>query len=285
MKDDESSTSHFLIKQEEYCQLQITKWEESEGIKIRPRSTPGPVELERDENPVDGGKRIRSVIGGLMYLARGTRPDIAFAVNYLARYSTKWGANMEKNLSHLLGYLKQNPGNSVEICNRRDDWEDLEIHIYADASFAEPRSTTGWLVFLVGPKGSVYLVDWQSKGQALATTSTAEAEITALATALKAGLRIGAMLDVTRKKSTRLRLFTDNESVRLAASRGHSPALAHLRKHAGLSLSFLRESGVDFVKVPGTQNPADILTKAVDRQVLNRLITVLQRPPSSSGQI
>jgi hypothetical protein len=66
--------------------------------KAYPSKTPMIVRtLERDKDPFrprDEGEEILgpeypylSAIGALMYLANNTRPDIAFAVNLLARYS------------------------------------------------------------------------------------------------------------------------------------------------------------------------------------------------------
>jgi hypothetical protein len=45
------------------------------------------------------------VIGSLSYLAVGTRPDISFAVNYLARFSAQPSVTHWKGLKHLVNYV------------------------------------------------------------------------------------------------------------------------------------------------------------------------------------
>jgi hypothetical protein len=56
-----------------------------------------------DGNPADSGCYL-SVIGSLSYLAVGTRPDICFAVNYLARFAAKPGPLHWKGVKHLINY-------------------------------------------------------------------------------------------------------------------------------------------------------------------------------------
>ena len=46
-----------------------------------------------------------SVIGALMYLANCTRPDIAFSVNLLARYSSAPTRKHWNGIKHILCYL------------------------------------------------------------------------------------------------------------------------------------------------------------------------------------
>jgi hypothetical protein len=49
----------------------------------------------------------RSVIGRLMYLADACRPDVAYAVNSLARFTTNPGMAHWSAVVYLLGYLKE----------------------------------------------------------------------------------------------------------------------------------------------------------------------------------
>ena len=46
-----------------------------------------------------------SAIGALMYLANCTRPDIAFAVNLLARYSSEPTKRHWKRIKYIIRYL------------------------------------------------------------------------------------------------------------------------------------------------------------------------------------
>ena len=47
-----------------------------------------------------------NAIGALMYLAQCTRPDIAFAVNFLAHYSSEPTRRHWNGIKHIFRYLK-----------------------------------------------------------------------------------------------------------------------------------------------------------------------------------
>ena len=98
-------------------------------------------------------------MGSLMYVMNCTRPDIAHAVNKLARFTRNPGNAHWKALLHLLGYLKTTI--------------DYELHYgrypavlkgYSDANWisdsTNTKSTSGY-VFTIG--GGV--VSWKSSKQ------------------------------------------------------------------------------------------------------------------------
>ena len=61
---------------------------------------------EKDEELLGPEVPYLSAIGALMYLASHTRPDIAFAVNLLARYSSCPTRRHWNDVKHILRYLK-----------------------------------------------------------------------------------------------------------------------------------------------------------------------------------
>ena len=60
----------------------------------------------------------QSTVGSLMYLAVSTRPDIAFAVNSVARFNSNPQSDHWKALKRVLRYLKG--ANNVGILYRQD---------------------------------------------------------------------------------------------------------------------------------------------------------------------
>ncbi|SGZ30867.1 BQ5605_C046g12250 [Microbotryum silenes-dioicae] len=60
--------------------------------------------------PGQGTEQIKSwylqAIGSLLYISLGTRPDIAFAVSYLARYANNPGSRHWIAVKHVLRYLQ-----------------------------------------------------------------------------------------------------------------------------------------------------------------------------------
>ena len=65
-----------------------------------------------DEKEEMKGVAYAQAVGSLMYLAISTRPDIAYAVGVLSRYSNNPGPNHWLAVKHLMRYLK---GTMLEI--------------------------------------------------------------------------------------------------------------------------------------------------------------------------
>ncbi|KAL0324728.1 UNVERIFIED_CONTAM: Secreted RxLR effector protein [Sesamum calycinum] len=61
---------------------------------------------ESDEELLGPKVPYLTAIGALMYLANHTRPDITFAVNLLARYSSSPTRRHWKRIKHILCYLR-----------------------------------------------------------------------------------------------------------------------------------------------------------------------------------
>ncbi len=107
-----------------------------------------------------------------------TRPDIAFAVGYLSKFSSNPGMKHWKALKRVFRYIKGTADFGIQLGGKID--ETLPILIgYVDADFAgdldNRRSTTG---YIFGIKGSG-LLSWKSSIQKVISLSTVEAEIRA----------------------------------------------------------------------------------------------------------
>jgi len=110
-----------------------------------------------------------------MYLANCTRPDIAFAVNLLARHSAKPTRRHWVGVKTILRYLNGTQDLGLYFPKNQD----LRLVGYADAVYlSDPhnaRSQTGF-VFLYGGTA----ISWTSCKQTLVATSTNHSEIIAL---------------------------------------------------------------------------------------------------------
>ena len=110
-----------------------------------------------------------------MYLANCTRPDIAFAVNLLARYSATPTRRHWVGVKTILRYLKGTLDLGLFFLKKND----LTMVGYADAGYpSDPhnaRSQTGF-VFLCGGTA----ISWRSSTQTLVATSSNHSEIIAL---------------------------------------------------------------------------------------------------------
>jgi hypothetical protein len=118
----------------------------------------------------------REAVGGLFYLSRCTRPDIAYASNQVARFMASPAPVHWQAVLRIYGYLQRtravplhfpsSVGTSSELTGYSDsDWRGcLETR----------KSHSGWLVF----RGRS-LIAWHSARQTTLAQSSAEAEFTA----------------------------------------------------------------------------------------------------------
>jgi hypothetical protein len=116
-----------------------------------------------------------SAIGALMWLANRTRPDIAFAVNVLARYTSKPTARHWSGVKRIFRYLSKTSDYGI-LYKRGTKWD---IEGFADAGFKSDPNTAksqGGYAFIAG-NGAI---SWKSKKQTRVATSTAHAELLAL---------------------------------------------------------------------------------------------------------
>ena len=58
-----------------------------------------------DDLPGDRARDSLEHIGGVFFLARGTRPDVLTAVGVLGRYGTKWAKAQDRALHRLFSFL------------------------------------------------------------------------------------------------------------------------------------------------------------------------------------
>ncbi|GKB68865.1 zinc finger, CCHC-type containing protein [Tanacetum coccineum] len=119
------------------------------------------------------------VIGCLMYAMTCTRPDIAFVVGKLSRYTSNPGTQHWQAIQRVLKYLKKTMDYRLTYTGYP-----LVLEGYTDASWIsnteDNSSTSGW-VFLLGGGA----ISWASKKQTCITGSTIESEFVALAAAGK----------------------------------------------------------------------------------------------------
>ncbi|KAG7584504.1 Reverse transcriptase RNA-dependent DNA polymerase [Arabidopsis suecica] len=152
-----------------------------------------------------------SVIGGLMYLANCTRPDIAFATNLLARYNSSPTHRHWNGIKHIFRYLQ----GTIDLGLFYPRNSAFGLVGFADAGYlSDPhksRSQTGY-VFTIGGTA----ISWRSQKQTLVATSSNHAEMIALHEACRECMWLRSMTNhiqeasgiVSNKEPTTL--FEDN---------------------------------------------------------------------------
>ena len=256
---------------------------------------------ELDELPElgsDGIEKFQSLIGAVQLTITLSRFDVALACMSLGRFcANPWQGHLDR-LKQVVGYMKRKPNCAIRFRTGIPDFEAtfgsdpvrynwmetvygtppeevdqkapvpkgkmVRTTLFVDANLMHDmvtgRSCTGILKFL-----NQMPVDWFSKRQNQVETATYGLEFMAVRQAVE---RIIDLRYTLRSFGVPLDgpawMFGDNQSVVTSSTNPHSTlgkrmnALSYHRVGEAVAAGWLR-----FEHIPGTENPADLLTKAL----------------------
>ena len=229
----------------------------------RPKDIPGTPNPE----PRADEQRYQQAIGSLGWLAGATRPDIAYSVSLLGRFSKDLGKTHWDGVKRVFRYIAGTKGLRLGLGGNPevDLAEAFDGYVYADfAGDSQFRSTTGY-IFRFG----IGAIAWHSKKQTTTALSTADAEFIASAAAIQELLwfrqLLCRLLRITILPPTTL--YNDNAAA--LASFFDDQYRPHSR-HIGVKYYRVRElvedrSEVDMRYCATGDMVADGLTKGLDR--------------------
>lgn len=115
-------------------------------------------------------KPYRELIGGLIYLANATRPDLAFASSALSRFRADPGPMHWKLAKRMLRYLRETMEYGITYTKNNK-----MLYAYVDSDWAgdvdDRKSCSGNVVMLAGGP-----ISWETRKQKSVSLSTMEAE-------------------------------------------------------------------------------------------------------------
>jgi hypothetical protein len=231
-----------------------------------PPSTPGQLD-EPAESDVKAAAHLpyRELTGSLQYLATMTRPDIAFAVNKMSSYNNKWTAKHFEICKGILRYIAGTKDIGLRLGGTLTG---LEAYVDADfnACVTTRKSTTGWIVKYNGG-----LIAWKSKKQSVQSHSTAEAEYMAIDDAARDIVwerRCLTTMGDTAVNSIATILHSDNQSaIKMAKNRSSHDSTKHIDFRFHYIRDLIHFQQIKLVYVESENNVADILTKALPRDL------------------
>jgi hypothetical protein len=203
----------------------------------------------------------RQLVGALLYLVSGTRPDLAFSVSQVCRYMQNPGNLHWVAVKQIIRYLQGTKTSGIILGG---EWKDP--HGYVDSDWAgevdNRRSTTGYVFYLNrGP------VSWNCRMQPTVALSSTEAEYMALSTAAQEAIWLkGILKSLSVGINKSIKLYGDNQgSLKLAKNpQNHSRT-----KHIDVRHHFIRDAvaqlQVNLEYIPTENNLADRFTKALGR--------------------
>lgn len=216
-----------------------------------------------------------SKVGAGLWLAMGTRPDIAYTVQALGRHMNAVGPEHHEACKRMMRYLKGtrdlgikytgNKDNTLEITVVADNGHQdnpVKVSLHADSSWGDDpatrRSTTGYLVMVAGAA-----VNWSSKLQQTVALSTSEAEyMAACAAAQEAIFQRQLLEDMGFPQKGPTVIYEDNTG---AIAMSENPVSHNRTKHIDIKYHFVRErvelGEIKLVHVATENQLADLLTK------------------------
>jgi Reverse transcriptase (RNA-dependent DNA polymerase) len=256
----------------------ISQFNMSEAFPISTPIEPG-LRLSRSMSPATPEEKAtvadlpyRSLVGSLMYIAIGTRPDISFAVQQLTQFLDCFGIAHWNAAKRVVRYLKGTRdirlslgGSSVEALRGFSDSD------YANCPDTR-RSISGYCFSL----GSG-LISWSCRKQKTVSTSSCESEYVAASEASKEAIWLRSVLLHLGYGQTRpTRLFGDNNG---ALTLIEDPSFHARVKHIDVSYHFIRDcvkrGEISVSYVPSSDNVADGFTKALSASNFARIRTCM----------
>ncbi|MFS7999224.1 putative RNA-directed DNA polymerase [Helianthus anomalus] len=271
----EHMSNGILVHQTNYTEKLLKRFNMD---KANPLSTPMVVRSLNVENdpfrPCEGNEEVLgpevpylSAIGALMYLTNCTRPDISFAVNLLARFSSAPTKRHWNGVKHIFRYLRGTVDLGLFYPN--DSKEGLVG--YADAGYlSDPhkaKSQTGY-VFMNGGTA----ISWRSQKQTLVATSSNHAEVIALHEASRECVWLRSMSQhivtscgLEKDRSPTL-IHEDNAACVSQMKEGYikSDRTKHIPpRFFAYTRDLIKDNQVEMRYVQSSNNSADLFTKSL----------------------
>lgn len=269
---------HIWIGQDVYTQSILERFNMSNSRPVYTPINPGTKLMKtNDSDKRFDNKLYQAAIGSLLYLSLYTRPDIAYAVSKLAKFSSDPTISHWQCVKHLLRYLQGTKKLGLLYKNGMNN-----IIAYADADFGgdldDRKSTSGYVIMRNGGP-----LSWKSKKQTITAQSTAEAELIALNFAARDVAWITQLyVDMGKEIKYPTIIHEDNQSA-IAICR--SPINNNTNKHIAIKQGFIKdevEQGrIEIEYIPSKEQLADIFTKPLSKsqfQILREQIGLSTMP-------
>ncbi|MBW0525811.1 hypothetical protein O181_065526 [Austropuccinia psidii MF-1] len=196
-----------------------------------------------------------SCIGILLYVARATRPDIMFSVNYLARFSMNTTSKHWAALEQLICYMRGTMDRAL-VLDSAGKAKTLEVYVDANWGGEGSRSQHGFISFLL-----VSPVAWNSKRQTCVATSTCQAEYMAMSFAERERMWISQCVSPITGRIMPILLSDNQSAVKIASDSGSRKNSRHIKREFHLINKMIVNNKVTIKWITTREQRADIFTK------------------------
>ena len=213
----------------------------------------------------------QSIIGSLLYLTLGTRPDIAYAVILMSQYMVDPSKEHINKSLHIVKYVKSTI--NAKIVYNKGEREGLVG--YADADWGSCKDTgksiTAYLIKLAGAP-----VSWVSRKQKTVALSSTEAEYMSMTDAIKQIAWMKSLYGELGFTVNNIELNIDNQG---AIFNAQNNVVETKTKHINIKYHYVRENVKDqtvhLLYIHTNEQQADILTKNLPRVKFEELRSLI----------
>jgi Reverse transcriptase (RNA-dependent DNA polymerase) len=267
-------TKKIFLSQSRYIQDTVDKFGLREANTVNTPQVPGKALIEAKKLSKTEEKQMgipyRNLVGSLVHIQRGTRPDISNAVRELSRFLNCYNKEHFQAAIRVLRYLKQtfDYGLVFDGGLLRDELVIFDLlKVYADSSFGNRElsrlSVTGYAILLAGAA-----IVYKSVCQRNIALSTLQAEITATSEACRDAEWVRMLLiELGFKPKSPIPVFCDNQATVASVQ---NPVNHKGCKHIEIRNFYARElqeaGKINIQYVKTTEMIGDILTKALPEQ-------------------
>ena len=143
-------TGTILLTQEAYAKAVLDKFGMADARPAKTPAKPGPICIDEEDMPSpEDTNFFRSATGSLLYLSRGTRPDITHSVMVLAKTMSKPGPRAMTKRKRVLRFLKGTVSIGITYSEDADDGDKLMLTQTTQVT-RQGYSTTGIVLYFAG---------------------------------------------------------------------------------------------------------------------------------------
>ena len=270
-----------LINQKLYANTILKRFQMEDCNPVQtPLDTSVVLIKSQDDEEIDEYQTMvyQQIIGSVMYLMLGTRPDLAYSITMLSQFNAKPNSSHLQAAKRLLRYIQRTKCLGLYYPSNKN----TKIIGFVDSSYAssiyDRKSFCGY-IFQYGSA----TISWTSSKQQTVALSTTEAEYMALTLAAKQALWIKTFLNELQRPKE-IKIFGDNQAAIFLAK---NAGLHKRSKHIDIQYHFIREKlqnkefQLEFCT--SSENLADIVTKGLARITTSKIIRKLNIKDVSEG--
>lgn len=216
------------VSQQRYTQKMLEKYNMAEcngsyiPCRVDTKLTKSMSPSSEEERSMMSGKPYREIVGSLMYLMLGTRPDLAFAIRECSTFLSDPGIEHWKAVKVILRYVSKTRSYGLHIG-------------HADFANHEDRKSIAGYVTMFGSS----IISWCSKAERTVALHTTEAEYIAISMLVQEVIHFRAMLKELKLAEPEATIvFTDNMS---ALKISKNSEFHQRSKHIDVTHHFIRE--------------------------------------------